>query len=275
MTTTPPAPAATSLRARLHEIIFEADTPAGRLFDIILIWSILLSVAAVVLESVSSVRAEYGQVLYAAEWFFTVLFTVEYVLRLTCVRQPLRYATGFYGIVDLLAIVPTYISFVVPGSQSLLTIRALRLLRTFRVLKLSQYLSEAQIIAAALRASRRKISVFLFSVLVVVLVVGTVMYVLEGEANGFTSIPTAIYWAIVTMTTVGYGDISPATPLGKTLASLLMVVGYAIIAVPTGIVTVELSRTGTDTVSTQVCPVCAAEGHDPDARHCKYCGARL
>lgn len=267
---------ATGRRARLHEIIFEAHTRAGRRFDLVLIWLILLSVATVILESVRSVRAQYGEILYALEWLFTILFTVEYALRLLSVRRPLRYARSFFGIVDLLAIIPTYLSILVPGSQYLLVIRILRLLRVFRLLKLSEYVAEADTLRLALRASRRKISVFLSAVILLVIIIGALMYVVEGEAHGFTSIPTSIYWAIVTLTTVGYGDLSPRTPFGQVLASLVMIIGYGIIAVPTGIVTVELAQAARQRkVTRQWCPACEAEGHDPDALHCKYCGANL
>jgi voltage-gated potassium channel len=265
----------TRWRSLLHEVIFEADTPAGKAFDIVLIWSIILSVVAVILDSVNSVRSVYGSTLYAIEWFFTILFTVEYTLRLISVGRPLRYATSFFGIVDFLAIIPTYISIFIPGSQSLLTIRMLRLLRVFRVFKLTGYVSEAKVITTALRASRRKISVFLLAVLTIVVIIGSFIYVIEGEKNGFTDIPTSIYWAIVTLTTVGYGDLSPQTPFGKILASLVMVMGYGIIAVPTGIVTVEMSHAARKTASTQACPECGAEGHDFDAEYCKRCGAHL
>ncbi len=265
----------TGRRARLHEIIFEADTRAGRLFDLVLIWLILLSVATVILESVSSVRAQYGEILRALEWLFTFLFTAEYILRLLSVRRPLRYATSFFGLVDLLAIVPTYLSIFVPGSQYLLVIRILRLLRVFRLLKLSEYVAEADTLRLALRASRRKISVFISAVVLLVVIIGALMYVIEGEEHGFTSIPISIYWAIVTLTTVGYGDLSPRTSLGQILASIVMVIGYGIIAVPTGIVTVELAQAARRKVSTQSCPSCGAEGHDPDALWCKYCGAHL
>ena len=263
-------------RARLHEIIFEADTRAGRLFDFLLIWLILLSVATVVLESVRQVREQYGDLLYVLEWLFTLLFTFEYVLRLMSVRRPLRYATSFFGVVDLLAIIPTYLSIFVPGSQYLLVIRILRLLRVFRLLKLSEYVSEADTLRRALRASRRKISVFLSAVVLLVVIIGASMYVIEGEEHGFTSIPISIYWAIVTLTTVGYGDLSPRTPFGQILASLVMIIGYGIIAVPTGIVSVELAQAARQQkITTQSCPACAAEGHDPDAICCKYCGAKL
>ena len=263
-------------KSRLHEVIFEADTPAGKTFDVVLIVSIILSVITVIVESVSSLQASYGYYLNLAEWFFTILFTIEYLLRLVCVGQPLRYATSFFGIVDLLAIVPTYVSFFIPGSQSLVAIRTLRLLRTFRVFKLRTYLSEAKIITAALRASSKKIGVFLSAVLTIVIIIGSLMYVIEGEEHGFTSIPTAIYWAIVTLTTVGYGDISPQTPIGKMLASVVMITGYAIIAVPTGIVSVEMRQAMIKkAVSTKSCTQCGADGHDQDAKHCKFCGAGL
>jgi len=262
-------------KSRLHEIIFEADTPAGKLFDVVLIVSIIASVLTVILESVSTFRAAYGYYLNLAEWFFTILFTVEYLLRLSCVGQPLRYATSFFGIVDLLAVIPTYLSIFIPGSQSLIAIRTLRLLRTFRVFKLSAYLGEAKVIMTALRSSAKKIGVFLSAVLTIVIVIGSAMYVIEGEEHGFTSIPTAIYWAIVTLTTVGYGDLSPQTPIGKMLASVVMITGYGIIAVPTGIVSVEMGHAFRKSVTTRACPQCAAEGHDTDARHCKFCGANL
>ncbi|HSK74503.1 MAG TPA: ion transporter [Pyrinomonadaceae bacterium] len=264
----------TPLRKRLHEIIFEADTRAGRLFDFILLWLIFASVTVVMLESVRSYREDYGEAFYYLEWIFTILFTIEYILRLISVRQPLRYAFSFFGMIDLMAIVPGYLSLFVPGTHYLLTVRILRLLRIFRILKLSQYTSEAQVITTALRASRRKISVFLLAVVSIVTVVGSLIYVVEGEENGFTDIPTSIYWAIVTLTTVGYGDLSPQTPLGKFLASIVMIMGYAIIAVPTGIVTAELTRTNKP-LSTQVCHECHSQDHDADAVFCKHCGTRL
>jgi voltage-gated potassium channel len=262
-------------QAKLHEIIFEADTPAGKAFDLALLAAIVISVVAVLLESVASIDAAYGEVLRAVEWGFTLLFTVEYILRLYCVGKPWRYATSFFGVVDLLAILPTYLSLFFAGTQSLIVIRALRLLRVFRVLKLVHFVGAERMLRTALRASLRKVIVFLGAVLTLVLIIGSVMYLVEGGKHGFTNIPVSIYWAIVTMTTVGYGDIAPQTVLGRLLASLVMILGYGIIAVPTGIVTVELAKGRVDTVSTQVCPQCAAEGHDPDANYCKYCGARL
>ncbi len=259
----------------MHEVIFEADTRGGRLFDIALLLCIIMSVTAVLMESVPSIRQSHGAWLRTAEWVFTILFTVEYVLRLWCVGRPGAYATSFFGVVDFLAVLPTWLSLMVPGAQYMLVIRGLRLLRVFRVLKLIQYLYEAQHLMRALRASRRKILVFLLAVLTLVLLFGAMIYLIEGEENGFASIPLSMYWAIVTLTTVGYGDISPKTWVGQAVASLIMVLGYGIIAVPTGIVTFELSRTPEREVSTQACPECAAEGHDPDALHCKYCGAKL
>jgi voltage-gated potassium channel len=263
------------LRARLHEIIFEADTRAGRFFDLALIWAILASVLAVMLESVRTIREAYGPQLTAVEWIFTILFSIEYLLRLSCIGQPRRYATSFFGMVDLLAVLPTYASVFLPGTQYLIVIRVLRVLRIFRVLKLVQFLDEANIMARALRASSRKIVVFFSTVLTLVVVFGSVMYLIEGEAHGFTSIPRSIYWAIVTMTTVGYGDISPGTALGQAVAAVVMVLGFAIIAVPTGIVASEMSRADNRRVSTQVCPQCASEGHDHGARFCKDCGSPL
>ncbi len=264
-----------SVRARLHEIIFEADTWAGRLFDLVLIWSILLSVAAVMLDSVRSIHETHGVALQTAEWFFTILFTFEYLLRLSCVGRPRRYAASFFGVIDLLAVVPTYLSLLLPGSQFLLVIRVLRVLRIFRVLKLVQFIQEADSMVRAMRASGRKIAVFILAILTLVVIFGSVMYLVEGEAHGFTSIPRSVYWAVVTMTTVGYGDISPQTAPGQTIAAMIMILGFAIIAVPTGIVASEFSRAQQAQVSTQACPSCSAEGHDFGARFCKDCGERL
>ena len=261
----------------LHEVIFEADTPGGRAFDIALLAAIILSVTAVCLESVQGIRLRYGTTLRILEWIFTVLFTIEYVLRLISVRRPLRYAVSFYGIVDLLAILPTYLSVFFAGTQSLLVIRALRLLRVFRVFKLAHFLGEADLLRSAIRASVGKMIVFMGVVLSLMLILGTMMYLIEPPESGFTSIPHSIYWAIVTMTTVGYGDIAPTTVMGKLLASMIMLVGYAIIAVPTGIMTVEIGRVSRrkERVTTQACTACMAEGHDPDAIYCKHCGEAL
>jgi voltage-gated potassium channel len=227
------------------------------------------------LESIAGFRQAHGPLLRGLEWFFTVLFTIEYLMRLICVGQPLRYAFSFFGIVDFLAVIPTYFSLLLPGTQYLLVIRILRILRVFRVLKLVPYLNAANLLAKALNASRRKIAVFVYVVLTLVTLAGSVMYVIEGETNGFTSIPRSIYWAIVTVTTVGYGDISPQTGLGQMLAAVLMLMGYGIIAVPTGIVTVEMANVARRQVSTQVCQECHRDGHEPDAVFCKYCGTRL
>jgi voltage-gated potassium channel len=268
-------PDGSAWRARWHEIIFEADTPAGKRFDLALLVLILLSVVAVSLESVQAIRSEYWIFLRTTEWIVTALFTVEYIARLATVRRPFRYAVSFYGVVDLLAILPTYLSLLVPGSQSLLVIRALRLLRVFRILKLTHFVGESRLLGAAMRASARKIVVFLAVVLTTVLIAGALMYLVEGESHGFTSIPVSVYWAIVTMSTVGFGDIVPQTVLGRMLASVLMLLGYAIIAVPTGIVTVELGAAARAASNTQACPACGTAGHDNDARHCKYCGEKL
>jgi voltage-gated potassium channel len=262
-------------RRKLHEVIFEAETPGGKAFDVILIISIIASVAVVLLESMTPVRASYGRLLYFLEWFFTILFTIEYILRLISVKKPVRYATSFFGVVDLLAVVPTYIRVFIPGMQTLLILRILRLLRIFRIFKLTAYMSAANVITSALKESRQKIGVFLMAVITIVAIIGSFMYVIEGEAHGFKDIPTSIYWAIVTLTTVGYGDLSPATPLGKMLASVVMIMGYGIIAVPTGIVTVELTKASMKQVTTQACPACGSEGHSRDAQYCKYCGEHL
>jgi len=261
------------MRERLYVIIFESDTPLGKAFDVALIVAILGSVAAVCLETVPSYRAEHEDTFLAIEWGFTILFTVEYVLRLYCARDARRYATSFFGIVDLLAIVPTYISLLVPGAQYLLVVRLLRTLRVFRVLKLAEYLEEADILATALRASRQKIIVFIATVLTLVVILGALMYLIEGPEHGFTSIPTSIYWAVVTLTTVGYGDISPQTNIGRFLSALVMILGYGIIAVPTGIVTAELTRA--QPRSARRCAACDTAGHATDATFCKDCGARL
>lgn len=261
-------------RARLHEVIFESDTAAGRAFDLALLGAIVVSVIAVMLESVAEIRQRHGDLLRVVEWTLTIAFTAEYVLRLLAVDRPGRYARSFYGIVDLLAIAPTYLSLVAPATQSFMVIRAIRLLRVFRVLKAAHFLREADALTTALRASRRKITVFLGAIVTVALIAGALMYVIEGEEHGFSSVPRSVYWAVVTMTTVGYGDIAPRTPLGQFVAACLMIVGYAIIAVPTGIVSAELVNVARP-VSRQACPACGAEGHDVDAAHCKYCGAHL
>jgi voltage-gated potassium channel len=264
-----------SLRTRLHDIIFQHDSATERAFDIVLIATILASVLVVMLDSVSSIASRNRALLNAAEWVFTVLFTVEYLLRLWTSPHPLRYARSFYGIVDLLAVLPAYLAAIFPPARFLLALRVLRVLRVFRILKLAHYVQEAAVLSAALRASRHKITVFVATVLTIVVVVGSLMYLVEGAASGFTSIPQSIYWAIVTLTTVGYGDIAPETTLGKLLASALMVLGYGIIAVPTGIVTLELDRASRQATVRRPCPGCGVDRHDLDARYCQYCGTQL
>ncbi len=259
-----------SWRERWYEVIFEADTRAGKAFDVLLLIAIFVSVLVVILDSIDA-----SPRLAKAEWFFTILFTVEYAARIACARRPMRYIFSFYGIVDLLAILPTYFTILHEDMRSTSVLRALRLLRVFRVLKLGQMLSEATALRRALWASRSKIAVFLAFLLIVVVIIGAAMYTIEGRASGFTSIPESMYWAVVTMTTVGYGDVAPQTPLGKMLAAVIMILGYTMIIVPTGIVSAELAQAGSKTVTTQVCPECMAEGHDADATHCKFCGGRL
>ena len=265
------------LKDRIYKIIFEADTPAGKLFDVLLIWSIIISVALVVIESVQRFKVEYQVFLTAGEWFFTILFTLEYMVRIYVTRRKRAYIFSFYGVVDFLAVLPTYISLILPGAQFFMVIRILRLMRVFRIFKLSGYTSEANILAMALTASRRKIFVFFSTIAVLVVVIGASMYVIEGPQYGFKDIPTSIYWAVVTLTTVGYGDISPQTFVGQFFASLVMVLGYSIIAVPTGIMTVELSNIvgKGKKVTTKVCKECMKEGHDADSQYCKYCGERF
>ncbi|MCW9706443.1 ion transporter [Fodinibius salsisoli] len=263
-------------KGRLHEIIFEADTRSGKVFDVVLIASIILSVIVVMLDSIVSYRNAYGELLYELEWFFTILFTIEYIFRILTVEKKSGYIFSFYGLVDLFSILPTYVSLLLPGSQYFLVIRVLRVLRVFRVLKFTQYIVEVEYLQKALVASRRKIAIFIFTVITITVIVGSLMYVVEGSENGFSSIPKGIYWAIVTLTTVGYGDISPQTPLGQMMSALIMIMGYGIIAVPTGIVTVELNKVERERRhSTQVCPYCSKEGHDRDATYCKYCGEAL
>ncbi len=264
-----------SWRGPLHEIIFEADTGAGKAFDVALLVCIVLSVLAVTLESVAEVREVYGLPLRVAEWVFTLLFTVEYVLRILAVKRPIRYIVSFFGVVDLLSILPTYLSLLAIGTQSLLVIRSLRLLRVFRVLKLGHLVHESKALMAALKASVPKITVFLGAVATLVVILGTLMYLVEGERHGFTSIPKGIYWAVVTVTTVGYGDIAPQTTGGQAIAALTMILGYSVIAVPTGIVSVSLANVDHRIVSTQSCPACGLQGHDDDAHCCKYCGHAL
>jgi voltage-gated potassium channel len=264
-------------RLRLYTIIFEADTHAGRLFDQWLIYVILASVAVVVIDSVQDTDARVRIVFGALEWLFTVAFTLEYIARLACVRHPWRYALSFYGIIDLLSLLPTYLALLVPEVHALIDVRVLRLLRVFRVFKLTAYVSEYQSLLRALSASRRKIMVFLSAVLMIVLVMGTLMYVVEGPGNGFTSIPTSVYWAITTMTTVGFGDITPKTDLGRLISSAMMLLGWGTLAVPTGIVTAEMSaiRSPSTVPTTRTCHECLTEGHLAEALFCLHCGARL
>ena len=266
----------TGLRLRLYTIIFEADTRAGKIFDLVLIGVILASVLVVILDSVERLRLAHGEMFTVLEWIFTAIFTVEYLARLYCVRHPLRYARSFYGVIDLLAVLPTYIALLVPGVHALIDVRVLRLLRVFRVLKLTEYVAEYGALGRAVVASRRKIFIFLSFVCLVALVMGTLMYVVEGHENGFTSIPVSVYWAITTMTTVGFGDITPKTDLGRVIASLMMLLGWGTLAVPTGIVSAEFTaqRLGR-TPTTRTCHECLSEGHLPGARFCRDCGSPL
>ncbi|MDQ2823141.1 MAG: ion transporter [Pseudomonadota bacterium] len=269
------------LRRHIYHIIFESDTVAGRRFDILLVILIVLSIIVVVLDSVPSIRGHYETTTHVLEWMFTVLFTLEYLARLVCVQRPLRYATGFFGAIDLLSVLPTYFSLFVPGAAVFLNIRILRLLRVFRIFKLALYIEEYTRLGEALKASGRKILVFLSVVLMAVLILGTAMYVVEGPEHGYTSIPVSMYWAVVTMTTVGYGDITPHTSLGKMLASFMMLLGWGILAVPTGIVTAEMTsqhfarRMQRASGGDDACPACASTGHTAGASFCKDCGASL
>ena len=263
-------------RLRLYNIIFEADTRAGRAFDVALIWVILASLVVVMLDSIASIHSRHNVLLTTLEWGFTLLFTVEYLLRLACVRHPWRYATSFYGVIDLLAVAPTYLAILLPELHSLIDVRVLRLLRVFRILKLTEYIAEFGALGGALIASRRKIFIFLSFVLMVVLVMGTLMYVIEGPTNGFTSIPVSVYWAITTMTTVGFGDITPKTDLGRLVASVMMLMGWGTLAVPTGIVSAEFTAQRFGVMpTTRTCHECRSEGHLAQAKFCRDCGAPL
>ncbi len=265
-----------NFRSRLGDVIFESDTKSGRAFDVLLLIAILLSVIVVLLDSVVSLNEKFGKVFFILEWAFTIIFTMEYTLRLYTAHKPLKYIFSFYGIIDLLAILPTYLSVILVGSHYLVVIRILRLLRVFRVLKLARFVGAADTLQTALRNSRAKIIVFLEVVLTIVVIVGSMMYLIEGPENGFNSIPRSIYWAIVTLTTVGYGDIAPNTPLGQILASMLMITGYAIIAVPTGIITTEMSKISTKMESfSKTCAHCQTGRQDADAVYCKKCGKTL
>jgi voltage-gated potassium channel len=261
---------------RLHEIVYEADTRAGRRFDLILLILILLSVVLVMLESITEIHVKYKSELDIMEWIITGLFTAEYITRLIAIKKPLSYVFSFYGIIDLLSTIPKYISLIMSGTDSLIALRALRLLRVFRILKITRFIGESNFLVKALYASRAKISVFLFAVFILCIIFGTLMYLIEGKTNGFTSIPRSIYWAIVTMTTVGYGDIAPQTPLGQLLASLIMIMGYGIIAVPTGIVSSEMTHQTKDVdTNTQACLQCNTETHKDGAVFCHQCGTTL
>ena len=260
---------------RLFIVIFQTATPAGHGFDLLLILAIAASVGVVMLESVAAFSAQYGELLFSLEWVFTILFTVEYVLRLACVRSRRVYVTSFYGVIDLLAILPAYLELLLAGSGYLLMIRTLRMLRLFRILKLARYIGAADSLKEALGRSRNKIIVFLYAVLTLVILFGSLMFLIEGPANGFTSIPRGVYWAIVTLTTVGYGDIAPSTPLGQAVSGVVMIMGYGIIAVPTGIYAAELRDVMVRRRERIVCPDCSKVGHAEDARYCKFCGGCL
>jgi voltage-gated potassium channel len=261
---------------KLHEVIYESNTPAGKAFDVALLIAIFTSIGVVMLDSVQSIHKQHGNLLYVMEWIFTGLFTIEYMLRLICIKKPLRYIFSPLGIIDLVALIPSYLSFFLVGAQSLLVFRALRLLRVFRIFKLGHFLTEIHFLTTALKGSIRKISIFLMTVLMLTVILGSVMYLVEQRENGFSNIPESIYWAIVTITTVGYGDISPITPMGKFVASVVMLIGYAIIAVPTGILTHDLAMLARQKKEIpESCPSCSREGHDLDAQFCKYCGSSL
>ncbi|NUO00039.1 MAG: ion transporter [Saprospiraceae bacterium] len=265
------------LRERLHEIIFEADTWEGKLFDLVIMALIVISTLVVIIESVDWIGVKFGRTLYLLEWGFTAIFTLEFLLRLYTVKRPMRYVFSFFGFIDLLSVIPAYVGLIIPGAQSLIAIRALRLIRIFRVFKLGYFLKEGFVIVGALRASRAKITVFLTFILLSIIVIGAIMYLVEGGMNDdFSSIPKSMYWAIVTLTTVGYGDITPITGFGQFLSALVMIMGYAVIAVPTGIVSSELIQaTKKVSTNTQACPACSNQGHDDDANFCKYCGSKL
>ncbi|SHE60870.1 voltage-gated potassium channel [Modicisalibacter ilicicola DSM 19980] len=269
-------PGGIGLRTWLFQLIFESDTRLAKSFDIALISLILVSVTVVMLDSVALLRARHGELFYVMEWGFTLIFTLELALRLYCLDRPLRYLKSFYGIIDLLSILPTWLSLLIPGAQSLLVVRILRVLRVFRVLRLMEFLGEGKILLQSLRRSSRKILLFLFTVLMLVVIFGSLIYLIEPPEAGFTSIPKAVYWAIVTLTTVGYGDITPLTPLGQFLSSMVMIMGYAILAVPTGVFSAEMMRSiREERYSDEACPGCGHEGHERDARYCRRCGTWL
>lgn len=265
------------LRAKLYEIIFGTDTPAGKLFDIFLIFLIVISIIAVMLESVKSIEAKIGGFLYVLEWVVTIIFSVEYVVRVLIVKKPFKFIGSFFGIIDFLSCLPTYLSLLAWSGAGFIVIRSLRLLRIFRILKLSRYVDESSLLWKAIIASRYKISIFLYAVFMIVIVIGAIMYLVEGGENGFDSIPRSMYWVIVTITTVGFGDITPSTTLGQFIAGFIMILGYAIIAIPTGMVTVEFGKIAAQNKKeiTNCCPDCLKETHDSDAHFCKYCGTKL
>lgn len=267
----------TSWKHRLHEIIYEADTQAGKVFDVVLLIAILASVLLVMLESVESFDTKYHSFLNISEWVITLLFSIEYVLRIIAIKKPLRYIFSFYGLIDLLSTIPKYLSLFFIGSHHLAALRALRLLRIFRILKLARYIGASNKLLIALKASKAKIAVFLFFVVILCIILGTIMYMIEGAENGFTSIPRSVYWAIVTLTTVGYGDIAPHTPFGQLIASAVMILGYAIIAIPTGIVSSEMTKNRDNEIetNTQACPSCTVENHKDGADFCYNCGSKL
>lgn len=271
----PAPPVEEGWRRRCYDVVFGHHSPAGRNFDILLIIAIVASVLIAIIDSVASMHEAHSRAFLHIEWTFTVLFTLEYLLRLMIVRKPLRYAGSFFGVIDLLAVLPTYLSLLVPGAQYLLVIRVLRIVRVFRILKLIRYVDESAILLGALARSRRKIFVFLLSILTIVVIFGSVMFVVEGPANGFTSIPMGMYWAIVTVATVGYGDVAPGTPAGRVIASILMLIGYGIIAVPTGIYTAELATGLRQERDARVCGQCGRVGHETDAAFCRGCGSAL
>lgn len=259
----------------LYTVIFGTETPAGRRFDLALIVAILLSITVLFLDSMSAIRAQFGPLLYGLEWAFTLLFTIEYAVRIYCAKNRLAYMRSFYGVIDMLAVLPTYLAVFIPGASILLMVRLLRVFRILRILKLIRYVNEANVLLRSLNQSRRKIMVFFGSLFILVTLFGSLLYVVEGPENGFTSIPLSIYWAIVTITTVGFGDITPQTPLGQGIAAVTMLMGYAIIAVPTGIITAEIGREMRRDYNNRYCPQCDKSGHDPDAIYCKYCGAEM
>ncbi len=269
-------PNTTAWRSRLHNTIYESNTTAGRIFDVALLVLIISSIIVVMLDSIEAYHQRYGELFYILEWVFTGLFTLEYLLRLISIKSPLKYVFSFFGLIDLLAIIPSYLSILFTGAQSLLVLRALRLLRVFRIFKLTHFLTEMEFLKAALTTSLKKILIFMLVVLTLVIILGSVMYLVENGENGFISIPDSIYWAIVTITTVGYGDIAPVTPTGKFIASIMMFIGYGIIAVPTGIITTEMANAARlRKHGHEACPGCGREGHDKNAVYCKFCGTLL